>query len=127
MTGFWLFMFVMVLLTPLFMIAFGSYFKRSAPKQINAIFGYRTTRSMKNRDTWEFAHHRCGKIWLSAGMVLAIITVAAMAFSWGKSIDYIGRHGALLMIAQIPVLLLSIIPVELALKQTFDEQGRRKL
>lgn len=58
--GFWIFMVVMDLLIPLTMIGFGRYFLKSAPKEINVIFGYRTTMSMKNRDIWEFAHRYCG-------------------------------------------------------------------
>lgn len=53
---------------PLLMIIFGAIFRKAAPKKINSLYGYRTTMSMKNRDTWEFAHHYFGRIWFgSAG------------------------------------------------------------
>lgn len=68
--GFWLFMLIMNLLIPFSMIGFGRYFLKNAPKEINAIFGYRTTMSMKNNDTWEFAHKYCGKIWYICGSVV---------------------------------------------------------
>ena len=55
--GFWIFMCVTVLLIPFLMISFGGLFSRSAPKEINSAFGYRTSMSMKNADTWQFAHH----------------------------------------------------------------------
>ena len=48
--GFWIFMFLMTLWIPLTMIGFGRYFQKKAPKEINAAFGYRTKRSMKNRE-----------------------------------------------------------------------------
>ena len=51
--GFWIFMCVTVLLIPFLMISFGGLFSRSAPKEINSAFGYRTSMSMKNADTWE--------------------------------------------------------------------------
>ena len=35
MTGFWVFMFIMCLLTPVMMIGFGKYFMKGGPKQIN--------------------------------------------------------------------------------------------
>ena len=54
--GFWFFMLAMGLLLPAIMILFGAVFTKAAPKKINYIFGYRTVMSMKNRDTWEFAH-----------------------------------------------------------------------
>ena len=54
--GFWCFMLAMDLIIPLSMIFLGKYFSKRAPKEINMLFGYRTTRSTKNQDTWQFAH-----------------------------------------------------------------------
>ena len=54
--GFWIYMLIMDLLIPTVMVLFGRAFLKKAPKEINYVFGYRTSRSMKNRDTWEFAH-----------------------------------------------------------------------
>ena len=51
--GFWIFMLIMNLLIPATMIGFGRYFMKKAPKEINAVFGYRTSMSMKNKDTRE--------------------------------------------------------------------------
>ena len=34
--------------------------------------------SMKNKDTWEFAHKYCGKVWYVCGMVMLPITVIFM-------------------------------------------------
>ena len=68
MTAFWVFMLIMDLLLPFTMIGFGKYFMTKGPKEINSAFGYRTSMSMKNHDTWEFAHKYCGKLWYIAGM-----------------------------------------------------------
>lgn len=57
---FWIFMLVMNLLIPISMIGFGKLFMKTTPKEINGLFGYRTSMSMKNKDTWIFAHHYCG-------------------------------------------------------------------
>ena len=48
---FWIFMLIMDLLLPFTMIGFGKYFMKKAPKEINSVFGYRTSMSMKNKDT----------------------------------------------------------------------------
>ena len=61
--GFWIYMLLMNLLNTFTLIGFGKHFMRKAPKEINEVFGYRTPMSMKNKDTWEFAHKYCGKIW----------------------------------------------------------------
>ena len=50
--GFWIFMLIMDLLIPFTMIGFGKMFLKKAPDQINYVFGYRTSMSMKNQDTW---------------------------------------------------------------------------
>ena len=52
--GFWIFMLIMDLLLPFTMIGFGRYFMKKAPKEINSVFGYRTSMSMKNKDTCRF-------------------------------------------------------------------------
>ena len=54
--GFWIFMLLMNLMIPLTMIGFGRSFMKNTPKEINAVFGYRTSISMKNKDTWENPH-----------------------------------------------------------------------
>lgn len=73
--GFWIFMLLMNLMIPLTMIGFGRSFMKNTPKEINAVFGYRTSISMKNKDTWEFAHRYCGKLWYVCGLILLPITV----------------------------------------------------
>jgi hypothetical protein len=40
--------------------------------------------------------------------------------------DVIGIGGLLLCVAQLFVMILSILPVERALKRTFDENGNRR-
>ena len=39
--GFWVFMLIVDIIVPLTMIGFGRYFTKSAPKDINSLFGYR--------------------------------------------------------------------------------------
>ncbi|PWM47159.1 MAG: hypothetical protein DBX47_01025 [Clostridiales bacterium] len=124
--GFWIFMFIMVILTPIIMIIFGVYSYNNAPKKINNFVGYRTTMSMKNKDTWEFAHHYCGKIWRTLGLIMLIVSAVAMFFSIGKDIDFISIFGCIILGIQVITMIASIFPVESALKRTFDENGNRK-
>ena len=77
----WIFMLILVLLIPLSVIGFGHYFSRNAPKEINMAFGYRTRMSMKNKETWEFAHHHCGKIWTIVGWILLLVSCITMLFA----------------------------------------------
>lgn len=125
--GFWIYMLIMDLLVPVTMIGFGKYFKTKAPKEINAVFGYRTSMSMKNRDTWEFAHKYCGKIWYICGWILLIVTIVAMIPFFGQGADVVGIVGAVLLGIQMIPLVGSILPTELALRKHFDKSGNRRM
>lgn len=124
--AFWLFMLVMACLIPLTMLGFGKYFMENTPKKINSSFGYRTTMSMKNQDTWEFAHHYIGKLWYLCGRVALPLTIAAMFCLLGRAIESVAMAGVILCGAQTFVLLGTIVPTELALKKTFDKTGCRR-
>jgi len=114
------------LLIPLTMICFGRRFSRRAPEKINHFFGYRTARSMKNMDTWVFAHKCIGKIWYRLGLTLIPVTILAMIAIYKRDIDTIGMIGGGFTLIQCFILVLTIIPVERALKKEFDEYGRKR-
>ncbi len=123
--GFWIFMLIMNLLIPVIMIGFGKYFMKGAPKTINMAFGYRTSMSMKNQDTWKFAHEYCGKIWYKWGIIMLIVTIMVMLLLLGKSVDTIGYWGGAVCMVQLVPLVGAIFPTENALRRTFDKEGNR--
>ncbi len=123
--GFWFFMLLMDLLIPVTMLGYGRFFLKRAPKNINSAFGYRTSRSMKNKDTWEFAHKYCGKIWYVSGLLMLPVTVLLMLFVIGKSADCVGTVGGIICAVQLIPLIGSTFPTELALKKNFDKNGKR--
>ena len=92
--GFWIYMLIMDLLIPTVMVLFGRAFLKKAPKEINYVFGYGTSRSMKNKDTWEFAHRYCGKIWLICGFALIPIVAGIMLCFIGADTKTVGYVGA---------------------------------
>ena len=124
--GFWIFMLCMNLFVPLLMILFGFLFVKKVPKEINYIFGYRTSMSMKNEDTWSFAHRYCGRLWLITGALMLVGTLVAMCLLIGKSEDTLGGVGAVICIVQTVILIIPIIPTEVALRKKFDKNGNRK-
>lgn len=95
---FWVFMLIMDLLIPLTMIGYGKLFLTKPPKNINASFGYRTTMSMKNRDTWEFAHKLCGKLWYRCGLVLIPLSVVPLLFVINKGIKSTSNVGLIIAV-----------------------------
>ena len=89
--GFWLFMLLFVLMIPLTMIYFGRRFFKSPPKSINATFGYRSTMSMKNQETWKLAHTVCGRYWYCCGWLLLPLSVVPILFVIGHRDDRVHR------------------------------------
>ncbi len=121
--GFWIFMLIVNLITPLIMILGGVWFVKRPPKNINSLFGYRTSRSMKNQNTWNFAHHFCGRLWLYCGLILFPVSAIPMLLLFNKSEGIIATVGLIICVIHLIVLLCSIIPTENALKKHFDDNG----
>jgi len=124
--GFWFFMLIMVMFIPLTMVIFGRLFMKKAPRTINYIYGYRTTMSMKNKDTWNFAHKHCGRIWYYWGLILFLASIVVMLFYIGNEIDTVGTIGGIVVGIQALILIVSIFPTSIALHKEFDKNGRRK-
>lgn len=123
---FWGFMLVCCLLIPVSMLVIGGLWRTRPPERVNGVYGYRTARSMKNRETWVFAHAYCGGLWRKMGWVLLVISAVALLPVWGKGPETIGAAGIGITAVQCAAAVLSVVPVEAALKRTFHENGRRR-
>jgi len=119
---------VCFLIIPLTMLFCGLWMWKSPPQDINHWFGYRTAWSMKNTDTWAFAHNYCGKLWLQWGIVTTLLSllIAFLLFQRTQNEDAWAVALLIVTLIQTLILLLSIVPVERALKQTFDDFGNRR-
>lgn len=117
---FWTYMLFVSSIIPVILISFGLYFRKNAPKNINYIFGYRTARSMKNKDTWLFAHNFCGKIWLIGGIIVLILSIAIMLSVINMDTDTIGYVGAGCSFLSIILIIISVFFTENALKKKFN-------
>lgn len=127
--NFWIFMLIMNLLIPLTMIIFGYVYDKRPPKKPKSKFaysGYRTLMSMKNEETWEYAQRFFGKLWFRSGIVLGVISIIPLLFFMGKDKDTVGFAGMIICYVQLVVMLLPVIPTELALRRRFDRYGNRK-
>ncbi len=123
--GFWIFMYICTLFVPAVMIFAGRMMWKHTPKEINGLIGYRTSRSMKNMDTWQFAHEYAGKLWWKAGWALLAVSTVILPFFIGRGEDVIGLAGAAVTVLQTAVMIILIFPTEKALKKNFDEDGNR--
>lgn len=90
------------------------------PKKFNSLYGYRTHRTMQNKDIWDFANSLFSVTLLKytgisfiAALLLTFVNPSLMN-SWFP------------MAFMIFTLLISIISTEKALNENFDEEGNRK-
>ena len=123
---FWWFMLCCDLLIPVIMIAAGQWMRKKPPKNINWFFGYRTARSMRSAETWDFAHRHCGRTWWWVGWALLLPSLAVHLPFRSASEEAISVLSLIVLAVQLAVLLCSVIPTERALKRTFAEDGTRK-
>ena len=123
---FWIVMFICNLIIPLLMIIFGKVMYQHTPKTINGVYGYRTKMSMKNKETWQFAHNYCGKLWVKIGYILLMPTIIVQLPFINSNQNIIGTVSGVISIFQIAVLLYSIVLVEKELKKNFDQDGRKR-
>lgn len=123
---FWCFMLVMALLIPGCMIGFGRSFMKSPPGEINGGYGYRTPRSMRNWETWTFAHAYSGRFWYRAGQITLVVSLVWMLLLLGKEVDAVGNSGLILTAIQMLPFLAVIPATERALKREFDDYGRKR-
>lgn len=124
--GFWFFMLCSNFMIPILMIAFGGFFQKFGAGSINAVLGYRTSMSMKNQKTWDFANMYFSKLWIKIGLIMLPISIVLMLPVIGKGTDTIGWWGGILALLQVAVLMISIFPVERALNKNFDKDGNPK-
>ncbi|MBR5521795.1 MAG: SdpI family protein [Oscillospiraceae bacterium] len=123
---FWWFILISDLLIPITIIIAGKILYSRPPKNINALAGYRTVRSMKNMDTWVFANRHCGKIWQKSGLIMLLPTVLAHLPFYRSNDDIIGTISLIVIAVQLVVMVASIFLTEKSLKDTFDDEGNRK-
>lgn len=123
---FWWFLFVCNLVIPVSMIAGGRMMWKHCPKEINKTVGYRTKRSMRNQDTWRFAHDCCGRLWWKIGWWMCFVSVPGQIFFRDSSERVLGMVEGVICMVQCVFLLGSVFLVERALKRAFFEDGSRR-
>ena len=82
--------------------------------------------SMKNKDTWNFAHKYCGKILYLGGLIILPLSIIPLLFVIGKDTQTIWTAGGIISGFQLLPLLWPIILTEVALRKTFDKNGIRR-
>lgn len=94
-------------------------------KTIHNASGYRTSRSMKNQETWAFAQTHCAKTSLYMFFPALFLAMAIMPIVMSGSIDQIGWIGLAVTMIQMMSFVVIIVSTEGALRKTFGESGNR--
>ena len=109
---------VHLLIGPL-MLLISYIFAKYPPKKINDLYGYRTNRSMRNQDCWDFANRYSIRLMWKISLLTCLVQAIGVIF-----LD----EGLALLTATIVLvttLIYSVYLTEKALKNTFDKEGNR--
>ena len=116
---FWLFTLATALLIPACMLYFGRRFQTRPPKSINTGYGYRSTRSMRSQEAWDFAQVYSGQFWVRAGWPALVVSLVWMLLLFGRDIGAVGTSAVVLMGIQMLPSLAVIPATERALRRKF--------
>lgn len=109
-------LFISQLLMGPLMVGLGYYFWTNPPKKINKIYGYRTSRSMKSQEAWDYANKYSAFLICLIGIFTC--AVQAVAYLMSDQVTAIIAGGAVMTVS----LILMMIYVEVQLKEKFDNK-----
>lgn len=113
--------FFIVMLTPVLMALVGLIWRIRPPKNTGGPFAYRTALSLKNEDTWQFAHAHISKLWLRIGVLLSIVSAVLMVVFRSNYMSFF----LWVIMGQMVFLCLSAFLVDAVMKAVFDADGNR--
>ena len=97
---------VISIVSGLIFVVIGILFQIFPPKKINILYGYRTSRSMKNQQTWDFSQKMASKELIKTGIVLLGISILLLKISTvSGEVNFIGLF---LVIISIGILFLRV-------------------
>ena len=99
----------------------GLLFIMFPPKNINSFYGYRTTNSRRNLDTWKVANSYSAILMTIEGLILSVIGLLTTFFNDNKAIET--ALGVGLMFSSFIIL---VVATEKHLNKLFDKDGNRK-
>lgn len=94
-------------------------FAKYPPKKINNLYEYRTKRSMRNQDCWDYANKYNIRLMWKISLLTCVVQAVGVTLQ--------DKRVALLTatIALVTTLIYSVYLAEKVLKNTFDKEGKR--
>ena len=117
---------ITIFLLPLVMVICGMSYTKRGPKKITRLQGYRSKMSMKNRETWDFAHKNLGDLWFKLGAPLLAVTSVVSLLVFRETTKQITTWCCVIFVIQLVIMVLPVAYTEKALKENFDENGKWK-
>ncbi|MDO5574211.1 MAG: SdpI family protein [bacterium] len=124
--GIWIMNCIIALLMPVILLIVGAIFHKSPPKKTNGVYGYRTTRSRKNQDTWDFSQKYAGELFWKIGWISVLVSVVECIVLWFLSEPVQGILISIVLVLEMVAIFVIIAMVEKKLKETFDDNGIRR-
>ena len=124
--GIWIMNSMIALLMPVILMIVGAVFHKSPPKKSNGVYGYRTTRSRKNQDTWDFSQKYAGELFWKIGWISVFVSVVECIVLWFLPELGQGILISIVLVMEMAALFVVIGMVEKKLKETFDDNGIRR-
>lgn len=115
------FYFIELMITPILMVMIGMSWRNNPPKTINKVYGYRTTRSMKSKESWEFAHRYFGRILFKLVLVITVLTIVILLIFKNSNDNTLVKVVLIILMIQVIAFILPVIPTEIALKRNFGK------
>lgn len=104
------------MITGLIFVITGLIFQKFPPKKINGLVGYRTKKSMKSQESWDFAQVYSSQQTVKIGSILTMTSFSGLFFPFEDPIK-----GAVELGLTFAVLFLLISSTEKELKSKFGE------
>lgn len=118
--------YINIIILPLLFILFGLFLFKFQPKTINWMYGYRTFRSMKSQEAWDFANRYSAKLLLYTGFKVLVISVIFIGFYNGDVEAIEDLQDIIIPLQLVTLIGGTIIPTEVQLRRRFDKDGKPK-
>lgn len=99
-------LFLIPTLTGFIFIVAGFIQFKFPPKSINAFYGYRTNKSMRNQKSWDFEQLYSSKLMMKLGLMLTLMGMIGLIYTPSETIGAIIAIG--LLIATVVTLALKV-------------------
>lgn len=122
----WIIVLLSDLILPVVVVIAGLILQHRPPKSVNALFGYRTERSMRSKEAWDFSQVYSGKRMTVLGIIAFPVTLLLHLPFYGAGEGILGVVCIICVILQCACLAIPIVQTERALKAGFNPDGTPK-